>query len=140
MTRKHSDFDRSLEDLTGLIEGDPDDAPTPLIGWIRRSWKKPLSNLTDEEVGRLIGQRCGIPYILDLVWIKLRRDPLFEGGYYPGDVLSNLIRWDENNWKDRPEYQAELQSLYERAIQRPIEEKDSFLESLGLPIDYSSSN
>ena len=125
MTRKHSDFDRSLEDLTGLIEGDPDDAPTPLIGWIRRSWKKPLSNLTDEEVGRLIGQRCGIPYILDLVWIKLRRDPLFEGGYYPGDVLSNLIRWDENNWKDRPEYQAELQSLYERAIQRPIEEKDT---------------
>ncbi|MFN3472754.1 MAG: contact-dependent growth inhibition system immunity protein [Blastomonas sp.] len=140
MTRKLIDFDRSLEDLTGSIEGDPDDAPTPLVGWIRRSWQKPLASLTDEEIGRLIRQRYGIPYILDVAWTKLRCDPLFEGGHFPGDVLSNLIRSEKENWKDRPEYEAELKSLYERAIQRPIEEKDSFLESLGLPIDDSSSN
>ncbi|MCG6119569.1 MAG: contact-dependent growth inhibition system immunity protein [Blastomonas sp.] len=140
MTRQIIDFDKSLEDLTGLIEGNPDEAPTPLVGWIRRSWKKPLRSLTDEEIGRLIRQRYGIPYILDVVWIRLRRDPLFEGGSFPGDVLSNLIRWEKENWKDRPEYEAELKSLYERAIQRPIQEKDGFLESLGLPIDDSSSN
>lgn len=140
MAREIIDFDKSLEELTGLIEGDPSDAPTPLIGWIRRSWKKPLSSLTDEEIGRLISQRCGIPYVLDVVWIKLRRDPLFEGSYFPGDVLSNLMRWEKENWKDRPEYEAELKSLYERAILRPIEEKDAFLESLGLPNDDSSPN
>ena len=105
-----------------------------------RSWKKPLSSLTDEEIGRLVVQGYGMPYILDLVWVKLQRDPLFEGSYYPGDVLSNLIRWEKENWKDRPEYEAELKSLYKRAIQRPIEEKDSFLESLGLPTDDSLSN
>lgn len=140
MTHTFTDFDKSLEELTGLIEGDPADPSTPLVEWIRRSWKKPLSSLTDEEIGRLIVQRYGTPYILDLVWIKLQRDPLFEGGYYPGDVLSNLIRWEKEDWNDRPEYEAELKSLYERAIQRPTEEKDSFLESLGLPIDDSFSN
>ena len=140
MTRAFTDLDKSLEDLTGLVEGDPDDAPTPLVEWIRRSWKKPLSSLTDEEIGRLIVQRYGLPYILDLVWTKLRQDPLFEGGYYPGDVLSNLIRWDKESWKDRPEYEAELRGLQEQALQRPIEEKDSFLESLGLPIANSPSN
>jgi CDI immunity proteins len=140
MTRKPIDFDQSLEKLTGLIEDDPDDAPTQLVEWIRRSWKKPVSRLTDEEIGRLIVQQYGIPYILDVVWPKLRGDPLFDGGYYPGDVLSSLIRWDKENWKERPEYKAELQSLYQRAIQRPLEEKDSFLESLGLPTDDSCSN
>lgn len=140
MTRTITDFDKSLEELTGLIEGDPAEAPTPLVEWIMRSWKKPLSSLTDEEIGRLVVQGYGMPYILDLVWVKLQRDPLFEGSYYPGDVLSNLIRWEKENWKDRPEYEAELKSLYKRAIQRPIEEKDSFLESLGLPTDDSLSN
>ena len=140
MTRTFTDFDKSLEELTGLIEGDPADAASPLVEWIRRSWKKPLSSLTDEEIGRLVVQQYGIPYILDLVWEKLQHDPLFDGGYYPGDVLSNLIRWEKENWKDRPEYEAELNNLYDRAIQRPTKGKDSFLESLGLPIDDSFSN
>lgn len=138
--RTLTDFGKSLEELTGLIEGDPADAPTPLVEWIRRSWKKPLSSLTDEEFGRLIVQRHGLPYVLDFVWIKLRRDPLFEGGWYPGDVLSHLIRWGKENWKDRPEYEAELKGLYQQAIQRPTEEKVSFLESLDLSIDDSLSN
>jgi hypothetical protein len=140
MTRKPIDLDKSLEELTGSTEGDPDDAPTPLVERIRRSWKKPLSSLTDEEIGRLIVQRYGLPYLLDLVWIKLRHDPLFDGGYYPGDVLSNLIRWNKENWKDRPEYEAQLKGFYEEAILRPMEEKDSFLESLGLPVADSPSN
>ena len=135
MARKPIDFDRTLEELTGLIEGDPDDAPTPFVERIRRSWKKPLLSLSDEEIGQLIVQRYGLPHILDLVWPKLRRDPLFEGGYYPGDVLSNLIRWEKEHWKGRPEYEAELQDLYQRAIKRPIEEKRSFLESLDLSVD-----
>lgn len=138
--RQPVDFDRSLEELTGVIEGEPEDAPTPLVEWIRRSWKKPLSSLSNEEIGRLVAQQYGTPYILDLIWPKLRSDPLFEGRYYPGDVLSNLIRWTEGGWQNRPEYRAELLSLFERALQRPIEENEGFLESLGLSADNSGPN
>jgi CDI immunity proteins len=138
--REEVDFDQSLEELTGLVEGDLEDSPTPLVKWIRRSWKTPISSLSDEEVGRLIVQKYGLPYILDFVWPKLQHDPLFEGGYYPGDILSNLIRWEKDEWRDRPEYKEELPKLYALAMERPLEEKESFLDSLGLPMNESSSN
>jgi hypothetical protein len=140
MNPESTDFCKSLEELTGLIEGDPNDAPTPLAAWIRRSWKKPLSNLSNEEIGQLIIQECGVPYVLDLVWPKLRVNPLLDGGYYPGDILSNLIRWEDRAWTERPAYKEELKSLFEQALNRPIEEKDGFLDSMGLPLDGCGPN
>jgi hypothetical protein len=140
MTNKPVDFQKSLQELTGLVEENPEEAPTPLVERIWHSWQKPLSNLSDEEIGRLIIQQCGMPYILDLVWPKLQRDPLFNGGYYPGDVLSALIRSEKSIWNDRPEYKAEATSLYERALQRTDEENFSFLESLGIPANRGRSS
>ncbi len=140
MKREQTDLSRSLEDLTGRNAGDPEGAPTPLVEWIIRSWKKPLKNLSDEEIGRLVSQQDGYPYVLDLVWPKLEADPLFEGGYYPGDVLSNLIKADPRIWADRPEYKARLQTLYQRALERPEEENDAFLASLQFPGAGASMN
>jgi hypothetical protein len=132
----HTDFSLSLEELTGSDVGDPNDAdnaPTPMIQDILRSWKKPLCQLTDWEIGDLIVQHDGYPYVLDLVWPKLEADPLFEGGHYPGDVLSLLIRADPEIWAGRPEYQAGLGSLYQRALERPLDESEMFRETLNLP-------
>ena len=133
MTAAATDLTRSLEQLFGGDAGDPDQAPTFMVEAIIRSWKKPLATLTDEEIGRLVVQRDGYPYVLDLVWPKLEADPLFEGGYYPGDVLSNLIRAKPRIWDDRPQYQARLQHLYEQALSRPSNENDAFRDSLDLP-------
>ena len=88
--RSNTDLCKSLEELTGFDAGDPDDAPTPLVEAIIRSWKKPLSDLSHEEIGDLVIQQDGFPHVLDLVWPKLESDPLFDGGNYPGDVLSSL--------------------------------------------------
>lgn len=124
---------KTLEDLTGLRADDPDVAKTPLIEWIIRSWKKPLCDLSDDEIGRLVVQRDGFPYVLDLVWPKLENDPLFDGGYYPGDVLSSLIRCDPQVWAARPNYQARLDTLYQQALGRNPEENNAFRDSLDLP-------
>ena len=133
MAQHDTDFSLSLEELTGLKEGDPEGAPTPMVAAIQRSWKKPLSNLADDEVGRLVVQHYGYPYLLDLLWPKLTSDPLFDGGYYPGDVLSNLIRAGPNIWAERPDYKADLDELYRRALERPKDENDAFRQSLHLP-------
>lgn len=133
MNPEQTDFSQSLEELTGRDAGDPERAPTPLVAWIIRSWRKPLATLSDEEIGRLVVQHDGYPYVLDLVWPKLEADPLFDGGYYPGDVLSNLIRSGREIWVDRPEYEARLPALYQMALDRPEDESDAFLESLQLP-------
>jgi hypothetical protein len=133
MTHLETDFSLSLEELTGIKEGDPDDGPTPMVAAIRRSWKKPLNEVSDDEIGRLVVQHYEYPYLLDLVWPKLEADPLFDGGYYPGDVLSNLIRAEGSIWADRPEYRARLEDLYRRALRRPADENDAFRETLQLP-------
>jgi len=135
-----TDLSLSLEQLSGWSEGNPDDAPTPMIAAIQRSWKKPLRELTDEEIGRLLVQHYGYPYLLDLVWPKLEHDPLFEGGYYPGDVLSNLIRAEPGIWADRPSYKAALEHLYRRALERSTDEVQAFRESLRLPDSKSPPN
>jgi hypothetical protein len=128
-----TDFALTLEELTGIDAGNPDDAPTYMVEAIIRSWKKPLIQLSDEEIGRLVVQHDGYPYVLDLIWPKLERDPLFDGGYYPGDVLSNLIRADPTIWADRPQHRARLEALYRRALERPDDENDAFRETLQLP-------
>ena len=133
MGAAHTDFSLSLEELTGFNAENPDEAPTPMVEGIIRAWKKPLRELSDAEIGDLIVQHDGYPYVLDLVWPKLQKDPLFDGGHYPGDVLSILIRGDLQIWADRPEYKADLEDLYQRALRRPVDENDAFRESLSLP-------
>jgi hypothetical protein len=140
MTRLRTDFSLTLEELTGLDAGNAEDAPTPMVEGLIRSWKKPLCDLSDEEIGSLVCQHDGYPFVLDLVWPKLIRDPLFDGGHYPGDVLSMLIRGEPKIWAARPEYQAQMEALYDRALQRPSEENDSFRESLNLPSMGAFSN
>lgn len=133
MIRSPTDFSLSLEELTGLLEGDPSEAPTPLMAEIQRSWRKPLAQLAAHEIGNLVVQLYGFPYLLDLVFPKLEADPLYDGGYYPGDVLSNLIRADREIWAERPEYRDRLGILYRRALDRALDENEAFRESLDLP-------
>lgn len=138
MTSKPFDPSKTLEELTGFDAGNLKDAGTPLLERVIRSWKTPLQNLSDEEIGRLVVQGDGFPYVLDLVWPKLENDPLFDGGYYPGDMLSNLIRCDPKIWDDRPDYQAQLRALYQRALERNADENEAFRSSLDLPDEDSS--
>lgn len=140
MSYMRTDFSLTLEELVGVSAGNLEDAPTPMVEAIIRSWKKPLNQLTNEEIGRLVVQHDGYPFVLDLVWPKLEDDPLFEGGYYPGDVLSNLIRADLRIWINRPEYRAQLKALYLRALNLPDDENEAFRESLDLPESSASPN
>lgn len=128
--KARADLSRSLDELDDVRSVDPIDAPTSLVSDVIRSRRKPLRELEAFEIGQLVVQMEGVPWILDLVFPLLRRDPLFDGGYYPGDVLSNLIRADEDTWRDRPDYRQELAGLYRTALDRPFEENDIFIESL----------
>jgi hypothetical protein len=120
--------------------GDPRDSPTSMVEAILRSWKKPLIELTNEEIGGLINQHDGYPYILDLVWPKIESNPLFDGGYYPGDVLSNLIRADPKIWNDRPAYKDQLDQFYTQALGRSPDENYAFRDSLDDPNSIDSPN
>lgn len=140
MRAEQTDFSKTLEQLNGWEPSDPDLAETPLVAEVMRASKKPLSQLSNYEIGMLVVQHYGYPYLLDLVWPKIEADPLFDGGYYPGDVLSNLIRGDASIWNGRQHYKDRLAVLYQIALARPLDECDAFRESLQLPQEFARSN
>ena len=129
---KRADFAKSLDDMENVDSGDPEDAPTPMIEKALRARKKPLSALRDDEIGLLVSQREGFPFILDLVMPMLEANPLFYARHFPGDLLSSLIGADQKVWNDRPDYRLALAQLYDRVVARPSEDSEAFFESLGI--------
>lgn len=140
MPRPQTDLTKSLEQLNGWEPIDQNSAETPLMANVIRASKKPLNELSAYEIGMLVVQHYGYPYLLDLLWPKIEADPLFDGGYYPGDVLSNLIRGDAAIWTGREQYRDRLPALYQRALARPLDECDAFRDSLQLPTEAARSN
>lgn len=132
MTQERTNLSLTLEQLTGRRAGNADDAPTNMVRTIIGAYTKPLNKLSDWEIRLLVSQHDGYPYVLDLVWPKLEADPLFDGGMYPGDVLSTLVRAGEDMWADRPEYRARLSALCDQAMKRPDYENSAFRRSLKL--------
>ena len=125
-----TDASKTLEQLTGVDWGEPDSAPTHMVKTIIRAGKKPLDTLNGEEIWLLVSQQEGLPFILDLVWPLIERDPLSYFDKYEGDVLSSLLKAPEAIWAKRPEYRAELESLKQRALTAPNSMNDMFRETL----------
>ncbi len=124
------DASMTLAQLTGNDWGDPESAPTHMVATIIRSTTKPLIDLNGEEVWYLISQQDGLPFILDLAWLFLEKNPLQNFWHYEGDVLSTLLRASDSIWEKRPEYREALPSLRERALEAPAYLNDAFRESL----------
>jgi hypothetical protein len=128
-----TDFDLSLQALEASDWGEPRSGDTWMVKTIHALRRKPLRSLTDEELRLAVNQQVGVPFILDLAFQRLAKEPLLEGSHYPGDILSALIRADPSIWTDRPHLRKELSSLYRRALDAPADVNDTFREFLSLP-------
>jgi CDI immunity proteins len=109
-------FAQSIEDLEGDCWGDP---PADATGMVQRCHvlrRKSLKDLAPEEIGLAVRQRVGLPFILDLALAKLRNNPLFEGEFYPGDVMAALVKLPNSEWAARPHLKAELDQLQKQAL------------------------
>ena len=129
--RVHEILGRSIDELRGsVIDGVEEEAPTDMVRRIISARRKPLNQLADDEIGLLISQGEGFPFILDLVMPKLEEDPLFYGGYYEGDVLKNLLTAEDAVWHARPHYKDQLPELQRRALAAGGEDAEFFAEAL----------
>ena len=101
--------DKSLEELENDIWDKPG-CKSYVVATCFAARKKPLQELSNEEIRLLIGQKLGLKYLLPLAVDILKTDPLIEVTFYPGDLLKQLLKLNVEDWKDN------------------IEEKDSLLE------------
>lgn len=128
-----TDFNLSLQALEVSDWGEPDADDTHMVKRIYALRRKPLHSLSNDELRLAVSQAVGVPFILDLALERVSSAPLLDGGCYPGDILSALIRADESVWNERPNLREMLPELYRQALDAPIDVNDAFRESLSLP-------
>ena len=89
----------SLEQLENDFWGEPVfDSYVVKTAHIAR--KKPLSQLTMEEIRLLIGQKIGLKYLIPIAVRELEKNPLLETAFYEGDLLAQLLSLDRYDWAD----------------------------------------
>ena len=87
----------SLEDLENR-NSDLSELDSYVIVTCNKAIKKPLCELTYEEIRLMIGQKMGLRYLLPMALDILENDPLVEVTFYEGDLLNELLRLDISDW------------------------------------------
>jgi hypothetical protein len=90
----------TIEEIEGVRWPDPDPGPgdTFLVRRCVTLRRKPLSEFTTEDLRIMIGQQIALPVLLPLAVTVLVADPLAEGDFYPGDLLSAVVRLPQAAW------------------------------------------
>ncbi|GID96182.1 contact-dependent growth inhibition system immunity protein [Amorphoplanes digitatis] len=106
----------ALEQSLEEFEGDAwDDAPagaTKLVATVHELRRKPIGTLEVEDLRVLLGQREGVLVLVPRALDVLEHDPLAEGDYYPGDLLTAVLRRvPAEYWATHPGELARLAGL-----------------------------
>jgi hypothetical protein len=113
-----ADDQRTLEELEGVDWGAPASAPTSMLARCRALRRVPLSMLSPGDLRLLLGQRIGLEYLVPKALELVAERPLQEADYYPGDLLSVLLRIDKAFWESHPTELHWLLSILRLAIER----------------------
>jgi hypothetical protein len=81
-----SELDKSLQELEQSDWGEPT-YDSHLVTTVHRLRRVALREFSVEDLRIMIGQSIGLPYLVPLALQHLRKDPLAEGDFYPGDLL-----------------------------------------------------
>ena len=65
----------------------------------------------------LMGQRFGVRHLAPVAVRLLDVDPLLDATFYPGDLLTVVLRADANHYRGFPELRDQLVSIASRAQQ-----------------------
>lgn len=106
-----ADRRRSLEDLEGERWGDPPAGSTRLVTRVHQIRRKPIGELSVEDLRVLIGQQVSLPAIVPLAIERLREDPLAQGDLYEGDLLAAVVRVDPDFWRGHRALLEEVRSI-----------------------------
>lgn len=103
-------MNKSIEELENSrwVESDFD---SYVVRTVQEARKKPLSELSNEEIRVLVSQKVGLKYILPMAVAILKRNPLTEASLYEGDLLECVLRLSPSDWSDNPEDYREFREI-----------------------------
>ncbi|PKT67119.1 hypothetical protein CW362_42245 [Streptomyces populi] len=114
------DRDRSLEELERDRWPAPPADASRLISTAHDLRRRPIGELTVEDMRLLIGQDIGLAYLLPLALEVLRDNPMAEGHMYEGDLLSAVLTRSPGVWEEWPELGLELGAIVSGLADLPV--------------------
>lgn len=125
---------KTLQELEGEDWGEPtyDSYVVTTCHHLRR---KPVCDLTVEELRLAIGQRMGLKHLLPIAIRKLKDDPFVSGNFYPGDLLQNVAKVPFETWAEHAasaELLRELKAII-ASFHREAEKMDDAWKETCLP-------
>ena len=105
---------KSLEQLEKDYWREPQEYPTTVVKRSYEYRKKPLTDLTIEEIRLLISQSIGLEHLVPLALEKLDENILAEGDFYEGDLLVALSNVPTEFWVKHPNLLIDLEKKIER--------------------------
>lgn len=103
----------TLEELENDVWGEPE-FDSYLVLTCHTLRKKDLDQFTVEDLRIMVGQGISLPILLPRAIAALERDPMAEGDFFPGDLLSSLIR--PANWPGLAGATTRITAVCERAL------------------------
>ncbi|MGW0337982.1 contact-dependent growth inhibition system immunity protein [Streptomyces sp. NPDC003011] len=97
-------MERSIEDLEGDRWPDPPTHTTNLVRSVHELRRRPVKDLSVEDMRRLIGQDVGLRWLLPVALDFLRDTAPDESvtGWYDDDLLSAVLTRKESLWRSEP--------------------------------------
>lgn len=116
------DISKSLEEIEGIVWGEPEAEASALVRQCHLLRKVPLRELRDDDLRLLLGQQIGSHSLMPLALDRLLENPL-AGDLYPGDLLNAVLRTDPDYWVTNPghaaflwEVRSKLKEIEDQAI------------------------
>ncbi|MFG2053261.1 contact-dependent growth inhibition system immunity protein [Micromonospora sp. NPDC048930] len=109
----------TIEQLERDVWPDPGPDASSLVSRCAQLRRKPLVDFTVEDLRIMLGQQVGVAALLPHAVRVLLRNPLAEGDYYPGDLLSTVLRLPESAWSDRRVERKQLAAVLTELLARP---------------------
>jgi hypothetical protein len=80
----------TLEELENEVWPEPD-FHSSLVIICHRLWKTPIDEFTSEDLCLMIGQEFGVRHLMPKALSALQANPLVEGDYWEGGLLTAVI-------------------------------------------------
>nr|WP_281425939.1 contact-dependent growth inhibition system immunity protein [Polymorphospora rubra] len=110
---------RSLEDLEGHHWGEAPDGATRLVATAHELRRKPIGELTVEDLRLLISQRVGLSHLVPIALDLLQNDPMAEGDMYEGDLLRAVLRIGPDFWAAHTDLLQRLHAVIDAIADPP---------------------
>ncbi|MFE9882639.1 contact-dependent growth inhibition system immunity protein [Streptomyces sp. NPDC005784] len=110
---------RSLEELERDRWSAPSADDTRLVATALALRRRPIGELTVEDMRLLIRQDIGLSHLLPLALEVLRENPMAEGHMYEGDLLSAVLASNPSVWAEFPELGRELRVIVSKLTGLP---------------------